>query len=38
MKHKIIEEMQQTMQVCMNIHQNPSKFNVVNGNVKKKIL
>ena len=38
MKHKTTKEMQQTMQTCINIHQNLSEFDVVNNNVKKKIL
>ena len=37
MRHKTTEEMQQTVQVHMNVHQNPNEFNVVNGNVEKKV-
>ena len=37
MRHKTTEEMQQIMQAHMDIHQNPSEFNVVNSNIKKKI-
>ena len=29
--------MQQIMQIYIDIHQNPNRFNVMNGNIKKKI-
>ena len=37
MRHKTTEEMQQTIQMHMDVYQNLSNFNVVNGNVKKKV-
>ena len=37
MRHKTAEEMQQTVQARMDVHQNPSEFDVVNGNVEKRV-